>query len=74
MAKKIEPRPIDIYCQKVARAQRHGWKMTGGIRKVDGKGYTELLRIHHGGTYEHHRYYRVGISITTGKIVALPNT
>ena len=70
MAKKIEPRPIDIYNVKLSRAQRHGWRLLG-VRVVDGKSYHEMVRVYSKRGYESNRYFVIGLSMTTGKMIAL---
>ena len=70
MAKKVEQRPIDVYKVKLSRAQQHGWRLLG-IRVVNGKSYHEMVRVYRKRGYECNRYYLIGLSMTTGKMIAI---
>ena len=70
MAKKVEPRLIDVYKVKLSRAQRHGWRLLG-VRVVEGKSYHEMVHVYRKHGYECNRYYFIGLNMTTGRIIAL---
>ncbi len=49
---------------------RDGWRLVG-VRVVNGKSYHELVHVYNARGYEYNRYYNIGLSMTTGNLIAI---